>query len=182
VEVSLTISLIRDEAGEVVGTSEVARDVTEQKRTAELMRQTQKLESLGVLAGGIAHDFNNLLVGVLGNSSLALDLLEPDSPVRSLLEGVMAAGENAAGLTQQMLAYSGKAHFVLTKLNLSARVRETIPLIQAAVSRSVELRLDLEDDLPPIDADASQVQQIVMNPGDQRRRSHPGKPTRPGAH
>jgi PAS domain S-box-containing protein len=163
VEVSLTISLIRDEAGEVVGTSEVARDVTEQKRTAELMRQTQKLESLGVLAGGIAHDFNNLLVGVLGNSSLALDLLEPDSPVRSLLEGVMAAGENAAGLTQQMLAYSGKAHFVLTKLNLSARVRETIPLIQAAVSRSVELRLDLEDDLPPIDADASQVQQIVMN-------------------
>jgi nitrogen-specific signal transduction histidine kinase/ActR/RegA family two-component response regulator len=147
----------------VIGTSNVARDVTEQKRTADLMRQMQKLESLGVLAGGIAHDFNNLLAGILSNSSLALDLLEPDSPVRSLLEGVMAAGENAAGLTQQMLAYTGKAHFALTKLNLSARVRETIPLIQAAVSSRVELRLDLEDDLPPIEADVSQVQQIVMN-------------------
>jgi PAS domain S-box-containing protein len=92
VEVSLTISPIRDEIGEIIATSQVARDITEQKRTMELMRQTQKLESLGILAGGIAHDFNNLLVGILGNASLALDLLPPDSPGRRPLQGVVVAG------------------------------------------------------------------------------------------
>ncbi|HJT90048.1 MAG TPA: PAS domain S-box protein, partial [Bryobacteraceae bacterium] len=163
VEVSLTVSVIRDEAGELIGTSQVGRDITEQKRNAELMRQTQKLESLGVLAGGIAHDFNNLLVGILGNASLALDLLPAESPARASMQGVLAAGEHAAGLTRQMLAYSGRAHFVLSRIDLSAYVREAVPLIQAAVSRGIELRLDLAEDLPAIQADASQVQQLVMN-------------------
>lgn len=163
VEVSLTVSVIRDEAGELIGTSQVGRDITEQKRNAELMRQTQKLESLGVLAGGIAHDFNNLLVGILGNASLAIDLLPAESPARAPMEGVLAAGEHAAGLTRQMLAYSGRAHFVLSRIDLSAYVREAVPLIQAAVSRGIELRLDLAEDLPAIQADASQVQQLVMN-------------------
>jgi PAS domain S-box-containing protein len=162
-EVSLTISPIRNETGELIGTSQVARDVTEQKRTAELMRQTQKLESLGVLAGGIAHDFNNLLVGILGNASLALDMLPADSPVRIPMEGVVDAGERAAVLTRQMLAYSGRGHFVLNRIDLSTYVREAIPLIQASVSRAVELRLDLAEDLPAIEADIAQVQQILMN-------------------
>ncbi len=163
VEVSLTTSVIRNETGELIGTSQMGRDITEQKRTAELMRQTQRLESLGVLAGGIAHDFNNLLVGILGNASLAMDLLSHESPARTLLEGVLSAGENAAGLTRQMLAYSGRAHFVLNEIDLSAQVRESVPLIQAAVSRSVELRLELPGGLPAVQADTSQVQQLIMN-------------------
>jgi PAS domain S-box-containing protein len=162
-EVSLTISPIRDDSGELIGASQVARDITDQKRTAELMLQTQKLESLGVLAGGIAHDFNNLLVGILGNASLALDLLGPDAPARTPVQGVAAAGERAAALTRQMLAYSGRGHFVLSRIDLSTHVREAIPLIQAAVSRSVELRLDLAEDLPAIEADTTQLQQLVMN-------------------
>ena len=163
VDVSLTISPIRNEAGELVGASQAARDITEQKRSAELMLQTQKLESLGVLAGGVAHDFNNLLVGILGNSTLALDLLPGDSSARDSLEAVIAAGESAAGLTRQMLAYSGRASFVLNNADLSHCVREAIPLAQAAVSRAVEFRLELAHDLPPIKADISQLQQIVMN-------------------
>jgi PAS domain S-box-containing protein len=163
VEVSLTISPIRDDTGELIGTSQVARDITEQKRNAELMRQTQKLESLGILAGGIAHDFNNLLVGILGNASLALDLVDPNSLIKTLLQDVVAAGEKAAALTGQMLAYSGRGHFVLKQIDLSSYVREAIPLIQAAVSRTIELKLDLAEGLPLIEADTTQMQQIVMN-------------------
>jgi signal transduction histidine kinase len=161
--VSLTVSPILDEAGNTIGASQFARDITEQKRAAELMRETQKLESLGVLAGGIAHDFNNLLVGILGNASLALESLPQSSAERPLIQAVLAAGERAAGLTRQMLAYSGRGQFFLEAIDLSTFVQETIPLIAAAAPRSVKLQLDLASELPPINADATQVQQILMN-------------------
>ncbi len=163
IDVSLTISPIRDKTGQIVGASHVARDITEQKRTAEQMRQTQKLESLGVLAGGIAHDFNNLLTGILGNASIALDDLGPGSPARAPIESVISASERAAQLAQQMLAYSGKGRFVLEQIDLSARVRETLPLIKTSIPTTVELRLDLAEHLPVVEADASQVQQLIMN-------------------
>ena len=162
-EVSLTISPIRSESGEIVGASQVARDITEQKRAAEHLRQTQKLESLGVLAGGIAHDFNNLLVGILGNANLALDLLPSDSPGVVPIQAVVSAGEKAAELTRQMLAYSGHGRFVLKRINLSAYIRQVMPLIEAAISRTVELRLDLVEDLSAIEADTAQMQQLLMN-------------------
>ncbi len=163
VDVSLSISPIRDRAGQVVGISHVARDITEQKRTAEQLRQTQKLESLGVLAGGIAHDFNNLLTGILGNASLALDEVASDARAKESLEAVIAASERAAQLAQQMLAYSGKGRFVVEKMNLSGKVREILPLIKAAMPSTVNVRLELEEQLPPIEADATQMQQLVMN-------------------
>ena len=131
------------------------------------MRQTQKLESLGVLAGGIAHDFNNLLVGILGNASLALEQIPIDSSTRISINEVLAASDRAAALTRQMLAYSGRGHFILERIDLSTYVQETIPLIKAEIPRTVELRLDLDEDIPAIEADAAQVQQLVMNLSDQ---------------
>ena len=163
IDVSLTISPIRNKAGEIIGVSHVARDITEQKRTAEQMRETAKLESLGVLAGGIAHDFNNLLTGVLGNASLAIEDLPPGSPARPAIEAVLSASERAAELARQMLAYSGKGRFVLERLNLSDRVRETVALIRATIPSAVALRLELDDNLPWIEADAAQIQQVIMN-------------------
>jgi PAS domain S-box-containing protein len=163
IDVSLTISPIRDRNGQIVGISQVARDITEQKRHAEQLRQTQKLESLGVLAGGIAHDFNNLLTGILGNASLILEDLPPGSPLRSPAEVVVEATERAARLARQMLAYSGKGQFVLESVDLSAQVRDTLPLIKAAIPPGVELELNLADELPPIEADATQIQQVIMN-------------------
>jgi two-component system cell cycle sensor histidine kinase/response regulator CckA len=163
IEVSLTISPIRDQAGQIIGASHVARDITEQKRTAENMRQTQKLESLGILAGGIAHDFNNLLVGIVGNASLALAQLSRESPVRRSIQEVFAAGERAAVLIRQMLAYSGRGRFVVARIDLSKYIQETLPLIQAAVPRTVTLQLALEDNLPVVEGDPSQIQQLVMN-------------------
>ncbi len=163
VDVSLTISPIRNETGRIVGASHISRDITEQKTHAEAMRQAQKLESLGVLAGGIAHDFNNLLVGIIGNASLAAESIPSYSPARRNIQDVISAGERAAGLTRQMLAYSGKGRFVIDRIDLSVFARETVPLLEAAIPRTVELRLDLADHLPAIDVDTTQIQQLVMN-------------------
>ena len=138
-------------------------DLTEQKKIETQLRQTQKLESLGVLAGGIAHDFNNLLVGILGNASLALDTTSPDNPNQPLLEDVVKASERAADLTRQLLAYAGKGRFVLQLLDLSTLVREISTLIQASIPKNVQVRLDLADHLPGIEADGAQLQQLVMN-------------------
>jgi two-component system cell cycle sensor histidine kinase/response regulator CckA len=140
-----------------------ARDITERKRFNEQLRQTQKLESLGVLAGGVAHDFNNLLVGILGNSSLAADALPRGNPARAMLEEVVTAAERAADLTRQLLAYSGKGRFVIELLDLSSLVEEITMLVQASIARTVQLRLDLTKGLPPIEADAGQMQQLLMN-------------------
>jgi two-component system, cell cycle sensor histidine kinase and response regulator CckA len=163
IDVLLTISPIRDRAGQVVGISHVARDVTELKRAAEQIRHSQKLESLGVLAGGIAHDFNNLLTGILGNASLAIEDVPEDSRTRTALEGVITASERAAQLAQQMLAYSGKGRFVVERMDLSRRVRETLPLIRAAIPPRVEVKLNLAEGLPELEADPGQIQQVVMN-------------------
>jgi len=139
------------------------RDVSERKRFQERFQQTQKLESLGLLAGGIAHDFNNLLTGIIGNTSIVLDDLPPQSPTRTSLQDVANAAGRASALTQQLLAYAGKGRFVVEPLDLSALVRETSNLIKTSIPMTVELRLQLAPDLPAIEGDASQIQQLVMN-------------------
>jgi PAS domain S-box-containing protein len=139
------------------------RDVTERKRLEEQFRQTQKLESIGVLAGGVAHDFNNLLTGVLGNATLALDVLGPERAARSHVEEVIKAAESAAHLTRQLLAYSGKGRFVIQAVNLSDLTREMITLVRTSIPRTVELRLDLSANLPAVEGDRGQLQQLVMN-------------------
>ena len=96
IQVSLTISPIRDRDGNVIAASHSGRDISERKRVEENLQQTQKLESLGILAGGIAHDFNNLLTGILGNASLTPKSFARSSPARGLAESVIQAAERAA--------------------------------------------------------------------------------------
>ncbi len=138
-------------------------DLTERKRLEQRLRESQKLESIGLLAGGVAHDFNNLLTGILGNASLALDELSPVHPVRPIIENVILASERAAHLTRQLLAYSGKGRFIIQPINLSELVREIASLLRLTIPKKVYLRLNLADNLPPVEADSSQVQQLVMN-------------------
>jgi PAS domain S-box-containing protein len=123
----------------------------------------QKLESLGVLAGGIAHDFNNLLTAILGYTNLAEAELMPGSPALPLLREVERAARRAAELTSQMLAYSGKGQFVLQQLSLSDLVRSLADLLQTAVSKKAVVHFELASNLPVIEADGSQVGQLVMN-------------------
>jgi PAS domain S-box-containing protein len=126
-------------------------------------RHVQKLESIGVLAGGIAHDFNNLLHVVLGNADIALSRLPVRSPAREPLEEVVRATIRAADLTRQMLAYSGKGAFVVRHLDLSNEVREMATLLRTAITKQASLVWELASNLPPINADATQIRQIVMN-------------------
>jgi PAS domain S-box-containing protein len=146
------------------------RDVTERKRAEEeriaLERRAQhgqKLESLGVLAGGIAHDFNNLLVAVLGNLDLVTAGLPPNSPGRRHLDQAVHAAQRGAGLARELLAYSGRGRFDVRPLDLSALVDEMGQLLRAAVHKTIRLDVRLEQPMPSIMGDASQLQQVVMN-------------------
>lgn len=141
----------------------VASDVTDRRMLEEKLRESQKLESVGLLAGGIAHDFNNLLTGILGNSSLALEIVPERSEAAPLLRHVVQAGERAADLTQQLLAYAGKGRFVIETVDLSALVREIAGLVHASIPKLVRVELELDANLPPIEADSSQLQQVTMN-------------------
>ena len=101
-----------------------------------------------MLAGGIAHDFNNLLTGILGNASLALDSSTAHIHFEPPLHEIVRASERAAGLTRQMLAYSGQGKFVLGRMDLSELVRETISLVHSSIPRSVTVELHVSDRLP----------------------------------
>jgi PAS domain S-box-containing protein len=149
---------------------EVTQDITEQVETEqrkqkllEQMKEAQRLESLGVLAGGIAHDFNNILVAVLGYSDLALHKLPTSSPARPLIEKVMKGGERAADLCSQMLAYSGKRQLAVGPIDLNAVVEEISQLLEVSVSKKVVLKYELDPNLPSVEADATQLPQVVMN-------------------
>jgi two-component system cell cycle sensor histidine kinase/response regulator CckA len=162
---------LRDASGKAIGAVILVQDLTPQKRAfseqlaaQRRMLETQKLESLGVLAGGIAHDFNNLLTGILGNATLArLELPSGHASVRSALDNLESAALRAADLCKQMLAYTGKGRFVLQPLDLNHVVTDTAELLKLSVSQKVSVQLALEESLPSFDGDVTQIRQILLN-------------------
>jgi two-component system cell cycle sensor histidine kinase/response regulator CckA len=156
-------TVLPDPEGGVQRVVTLVRDVSERERLEAQLRQSQKLESLGVLAGGVAHDFNNLLVGIMGNASLAMEKLPTDSPVQLLLERVVNAGRRATDLTKRMLAYAGRATCDVQIMDLNALVQEMADFAVAAVPRKIALHIHTQRDLPLVQADSSQVQQVIMN-------------------
>ncbi len=148
----------------------MARDVTELKRAVDdridfekQLLHAQKLESLGVLAGGIAHDFNNLLMAIMGNADLALMRLNPESPAVDNLKRIEQASARAADLAKQMLAYSGKGKFVVEHLDMSRLLEEMLHMLEVSISKKAVLRFNLMHPIPSVEADATQMRQIVMN-------------------
>ena len=135
----------------------------ERRKVDEQLQQTQRLESLGLLAGGIAHDFNNLLVGVLGNAELLLAASAPSSPDHSQLQNIASAATRAGELCQQMLAFAGQTSVEKTTVDLSRAVREMLELLGSAVANRASVTYDLAADLPPIRADHAQIRQVIMN-------------------
>jgi signal transduction histidine kinase/ActR/RegA family two-component response regulator len=150
-----------DEHGQPRGAVGAFVDITERKQNEERLRQTQKLESVGVLAGGIAHDFNNLLTGIMGNASLVLDDIGPGPA--ELIREVISGAERAANLTRQLLAYSGQGQFVVRDLDVSEAVNEIRGLVEFSIPRSVKLSVTVQSRLPIVRMDPSQLQQILMN-------------------
>lgn len=125
--------------------------------------ESQKLESLGVLAGGIAHDFNNLLQAMLGFAELASHQMETTHPAQESIDRVIESARRAADLTGQMLAFSGRGHFTKTRVNLSEQVDEMASLLESSVTRSVEFHRNLSPALPRVAVDTAQFQQVVLN-------------------
>jgi PAS domain S-box-containing protein len=124
---------------------------------------TQRLESLGLMAGGIAHDFNNLLVGVLANADLALADGGIGDGARQSVQRMKAAALRLATLSQKMLAYSGRGRFTSELLDLSAETTELLQLLEATIGRNVRLSTELEPDPPPVQVDPAQIRQVIMN-------------------
>jgi len=146
------------------------QDITERKRAEmerskleQQMQHAQKLESLGVLAGGIAHDFNNILLVILGHAELALMRLNPASPARENLHKIEQSAQRAAELARQMLAYSGKGKFVVEAIDLGDLVTEMTHMLEVSISKKAVLRFNLAADLPPVEADSTQMRQVLMN-------------------
>jgi CheY-like chemotaxis protein len=127
------------------------------------MLHVQKLESLGVLAGGIAHDFNNLLTAILGNASLAELQVEASHPAMRSIRSMVGAARRASSLTGQLLAFSGRGHFRVQPVDLNAQLKELVVLLEASVPKKVSLRLVANADVPTVEADISQVNQVMMN-------------------
>lgn len=168
--IDFSLRPITDETGTVLFLVPEGRDITERKNAEEerlsLERQllhSQKLESLGILSGGIAHDFNNLLQAILGNLDIAIKRLPEGSVAVQKIINAINASNQAAKLTNMMLAYSGKGNFVIKKMSLTELVQKNATMLSAAISKSVTLNLQLDDNLPLNIADEGQVQQIVMN-------------------
>ncbi len=163
-------SWIEFQDGEAVGVQAICRNISQRLRSEDerlrferKLQETQKLESLGILAGGIAHDFNNLLTAILGNASLAKLELAPDSPTVKSLDEIEMAADRASELCAQMLAYAGQGRFIVSRVDLSAVVMETLELMQASVSKRAKLELHLAEKLPPVHGDTAQLRQVLMN-------------------
>jgi PAS domain S-box-containing protein len=152
-----------DEKGEPFLLLGISENITERRAMEAAVRQTQKLESLGVLAGGIAHDFNNLLTAILGNLGLASLQVSEDHPIQRFLDKAKTTSLRAAELTRQMLAYAGKGVFTVKPLDLSQVAEEITNLLEVSISKRVRLQFGFSRGLPCINADPAQIQQVVMN-------------------
>jgi signal transduction histidine kinase/CheY-like chemotaxis protein/HAMP domain-containing protein len=163
-------SPIADTGGNRYGRIWFFRDITERKNSEaerldlkQQMLHVQKLESLGVLAGGIAHDFNNILTSIVGNAELIELQIPPGNPIMENLRRIEKSAQRATDLARQMLAYSGRGKFVVTTIDLNALVREMAHMLEVSVSKKVAIDLRLGRSLPTMDADATQIRQVVMN-------------------
>ena len=162
-EEEATISPVRDAFGDIINYVAVKRDVTHEQTLQRELLQAQKMEAIGTLAGGVAHDFNNLLQVVLGYSELLL--IEPDTPdkMRGDLEKINVAARNGAELVQRLLTFSRRTQIEPRPLNLNHRITEVQQILVRTIPKIIEVELALDDRLAPINADPTQIDQILMN-------------------
>jgi len=141
----------------------ILQDITDRVRLENELRQAQKMEAVGRLAAGVAHDFNNILTVILGNTSTQLRNPRLDKKLTSSLTQVQRAAERATGLTRQLLAYSRKQIIQRRPLALNEVVEQTVAMLRRLIGEHIALDMQLAPDLPPIFADPSNVEQVIMN-------------------
>ena len=160
---ALSISPVRNDCGDLMHFVGVQADVTPRRALEEKVRQSQKMEAIGNLAGGLAHDFNNLLTVINGYSELVESQLPDTSPVRGLVREIGQAGERAASLTRQLLAFSRKQVLELKVVNLNAVVTNTARMLKRLIGEDIDFNTALDPALGEIKADLGQIEQILIN-------------------
>ncbi len=160
----------RNKSGEFTGLVHVVRDITARKEAEEAQKslqeqlvQSQKMESVGRLAGGIAHDFNNMLSAITGYTELVLLKLPDDSPHRDKLRTVRDAGLRAAELTRQLLAFSRKQVLEMKPVNINGLIERMGKILGRMIGENIRVEFDLAGKIPTVEADESQIEQVVMN-------------------
>ncbi len=161
--VSLTESPIRNEAGKITGISSIARDITDNKRLEEQFLQSQKMEAVGRLAGGVAHDFNNILTAILGYSDLLLAQMNSTHPMHKGVSEIRRAGEFAATLTHQLLAFSRRQSLQLKLLDINEVVHSMEKMLKRLIGEDIQVITVLDSSAGRIKADAGQLEQVVLN-------------------
>jgi PAS domain S-box-containing protein len=161
--VSITVSPIRDTSGKIVGASTIARNITDQRRAEDQLRQAQKMEAIGRLAGGVAHDFNNVLGIILACSELLRDRVSATPGLRQYVENIRKASDRGASLTRQLLAFSRRKPANPIVMDVNERLRETTKLLRPLMGDDVEVMLVNRGGAALIEADPGQIDQIVMN-------------------
>jgi two-component system, cell cycle sensor histidine kinase and response regulator CckA len=172
--VALTVAAMRGTDGALIGFIGIARDVTNQKRIEHQLLQSQKMESVGLLAGGIAHDFNNLLTPILSYTALFLDGLPPADPRAEGLREVQTAAQRASDLTRQLLAFSRKQMLELKTLSLGDVVSRTETMLRRTLGETIDIQVSAEPELDMVRADAGQMEQVLVNLAINARDAMPG--------
>ena len=155
--------VLRDAQGRPARVLGVGTDISERKLLEAQFRQAQKMEAIGQLAGGVAHDFNNLLTAILGYSNFVIDTLGPQDARRADMEEILKAGQRAASLTRQLLAFSRKQVLQPTSVNLNALVTGIRTMLSRLIGEHVDLVQILAPDLGSVRADPGQLEQVIMN-------------------
>lgn len=170
-----TISPVYGQGGVIVNYVAVKRDVTRELRREEQLRQAQKMEAVGRLAGGVAHDFNNLLTAISGYTGLLLARFpNPADPIRQDLEQIQKAGERAASLTRQLLAFSRKQVLQPEVIDLNGTVADMDDMLRRLLGEDIDIRTDLAPGLGRVLADRGQLEQVILNLAVNARDAMPG--------
>jgi two-component system, cell cycle sensor histidine kinase and response regulator CckA len=163
IDVSMTISPVKDAHEQIIGAAAIARDVSDRKLLEKQLQQAQKMEAIGQLAGGIAHDFNNLLSVINGHCDLLEQQLVPNEMPYQNCEQIKKAGERAACLTRQLLAFSRQQVLEPTVLNLNAVVTDLEKMLKRVIGEDVEFKTEMDSRLASVKADRGQIEQVLMN-------------------
>lgn len=158
-----TISAVFDESGKIVQYVAVKQDTTRESQLEEQLRQSQKMEAIGQLAGGVAHDFNNLLTAINGYSSLALQRVDENHTIKGYLEEIKKAGDRAANLTRQLLAFGRKQILQPLPINLNDVVSDMNKMLRRLIGEDIVLTAKLDPALRKIKADPGQIEQVLVN-------------------
>lgn len=148
---------------QIVGVLGIARDITERKKAEEQMLQVQKLESLGTLAAGIAHDFNNILGIMIGHADLIQTLVPKETIIRKNIDAIIKAGKRAADLVKQILTFARKSEVKKEPININILIKEISKMLHETFPKTIQINLDLEQNLNMVDADNIQMHQVFIN-------------------